>query len=276
MKPLPEVMKSMTQEEFNKLCHSRHYSVLDDARMRVKIELLVYEEELATQTESTSRQQLFNLKIIKMNLERIEARIEQLANSQLRKSEREIERRAHRNMAIALIHKKAQEQHAKQDLLNAKYLRTDEELAKFDPEMLSIKKAVESGVSLAEHAAKLKAEEKAKKEYQFVTPAEAEEAVRIATEAMAAAGMDPATLVDCSRDRDGMEPTRRECNDCMCLLLDSDLGSLCADCRRVRAQRQPKTQPQPKIQPKIPRPSKPPVNMEEEINFLKQLRGETR
>lgn len=275
MKLLPEVMKGITQAEVNRACTSRNYAVLDDMLMRVSLELIVMQEEIDDSAAPT-KQQLYHLRIIKMNKERLEKRITHLATKSQERSRRMIVENENRRLALALISGRQQKQTLRQEELNAKYVPTDEQLAYFDPIALKIKQAVlKTGVDFKTHAINTKDAEK-KDEFKIKTAEEwdlelsqEERAQELANDALNAVQM-------------------RECSDCQIMLLPNEPGPKCNGCILTQSNKSNRAllddviTPRPKqeesknkLVPKFARSKRGFINQDiDEINELQKLRGD--
>lgn len=153
-----DVMKNVTQAEVNKACHSRSYATLEDVLMRVEIELIVAEEELK-ETEQPTKQQLFNIKIIKMNVKRLQARIGDIVDRNIKLAQRAKEQREKIDLALGIIRNRAREKNINEQLTDAKNRVSDEDLKALDPALLKFKRMHEAGISFDEQAKLLKDKE---------------------------------------------------------------------------------------------------------------------
>lgn len=151
MSAIPEIMKTVTQDEVNKAAHSRSYAILDDMRARIQIELIAINEEigqLEDKGEKPTRQILYNRKVIIANLDRLERRITDLAERAEQRSMRYHEKQERYELALARAGEVKKAQGIIAQLAEAKNNTTIEDLRNIEPLMATWALRIKAGETL--------------------------------------------------------------------------------------------------------------------------------
>lgn len=166
-----DVMKTITQQEVNKACHSRSYAQIDDMLGRVKLELILAEDmlaEIVSNGNSPTRQQLFHVKVIKANIDRLERRARDLVERNAKRADKMREQKERLDMALAIVKDRAKEKAISQQLTEAKNKVTEEDLKSFnDPYYIEYKRLHDLGLSADEITAEFKRRESAADTYSI-------------------------------------------------------------------------------------------------------------
>lgn len=166
---ISDIMVNVTQTEFNKACSSRNFSVLDNMRGQIQIELLVIEdkiEQMRDDGEVISKSLQFKLKVIKHNLDRIERRIGEIVERNERRSIKIREDKEKLDLALMHAREYKKDINIRQEISQAKSNVDLEELRRVDPVAYRIALQMNAGKSLDEIA--LEAKEKESNQYQMI------------------------------------------------------------------------------------------------------------
>lgn len=169
---IPEIMQTVTQAEVNKAAHSRSYAQLDDMLMRCKIELVFIDEEIEgieARGDKVSRQIIFNRKVIRLNIERLEKRITDLAARAEQRSMRYKDKQERYELALANARENRKQLNNREEITEARNRIIPEDLHSREvPWLPSWAKRLQDGETWAD--IKKSADDKKKDEYQFIIP----------------------------------------------------------------------------------------------------------
>jgi hypothetical protein len=102
-------MQTVTQEEINKAARSRSLVLIDDIMLRVKVELIELETlhaELRDMGQRPTHSQTYELRLARLNLERLDKRVEYLGKRAMDAQKKKEENQARMNMYVAMARMK--------------------------------------------------------------------------------------------------------------------------------------------------------------------------